>query len=392
MEVWRAGGMKILLINYEYPPFGGGAGNATQEIGRALTKMGHAVTALIGGKGDLHTDPDGIRVVLVGSSRKHSSQASFKEMFSFLLRGVVWALGSRGREFDVAIVFFALPCGPIATFLNKRWHVPYIVSLRGGDVPGLVPAIEPLHRFLAPLRRWVSRNAKAVVANSPSLAELAQASDPVSVTVIPNGVDTQYYRPSGNNIGITGTPLRLLLVGRFHRQKLIPETIRWLAQAKSQGIEFHVIIVGDGPERDAVEATIEDADMIKFICLKGWLGKDELIKQYQQADCYLNLSSYEGMPNTVLEAMACALPVIASDIPPHRCLVEHQVTGYLVDLDRPESLINQLAELATDKRRGRVMGEAGRQAVLTSYSWTAVANSYMALFAQCQQGSPDYVV
>ena len=384
--------MKILLINYEYPPFGGGAGNATQEIGRALAKMGHAVTALIGGKGDLYTDPDGIRVVPVGSARKHFSQASFKEMFSFLLRGVVWALGGRGREFDVAIVFFALPCGPIATFLSKRWHVPYIVSLRGGDVPGLVPAIEPLHRFLAPLRRWVSKNAKAVVANSPSLAALAQAADPVSVTVIPNGVDTQYYRLSGNNIGVKGAPLRLLLVGRFHRQKLIPETIQWLAQAKSQGIEFLVTIVGDGPERDAVEATIEDVDMIKFICLKGWLEKDELIKQYQQADCYLNLSSYEGMPNTVLEAMACALPVIASDIPPHRRLVEHQVTGYLVDLDRPESLIDQLTELTTDRRRGRVMGEAGRQAVLTSYCWKAVAKSYMALFVQRQKGTLDHAV
>ena len=88
------------------------------------------------------------------------------------------------------------------------------------------------------------------------------------------------------------------------------------------------------------------------------------------------------MPNTVLEAMACALPVIASDIPPHRHLVEHQVTGYLVNLDRPESLIDQLTELATDRRRGRVMGEAGRQLVLAGHSWTAVANSYMALFVQ----------
>jgi glycosyltransferase involved in cell wall biosynthesis len=382
MEVWRAGGVKILLINYEYPPFGGGAGNATQEIGRALTKMGHTVTALIGGKGDLYTDPDGIRVLPVGSSRKYLSQASFKEMFSFVLLGAFWALGRQGRGFNLAIVFFALPCGPIATFLNKRWHVPYIVSLRGGDVPGLVPEIKLLHQFLAPLRRWVSKNAKAVVANSASLAELAQASDAVSVTVIPNGVDTQYYRPSGNKIGVKSAPLQLLLVGRFHRQKLIPETIRWLARAKSQGIEFLVTIVGDGPERDAVEAAIEDVDMTEFISLKGWLGKDELIKQYQQADCYLNLSSYEGMPNTVLEAMACALPVIASDIPPHRGLVEHQVTGYLVDLDRPESLIDQLTELVTDRHRGRVMGEAGRQLVLAGHSWTAVANSYMALFVQ----------
>ena len=159
MEIWWPSSVKILLINYEYPPFGGGAGNATQEIGRALAKMGHAVTALIGGKGDPYSDSDGIRVVPVGSARKHLFQASLKEMVSFLLLGVCWALGSRGRDFDLTIVFFALPCGPIATFLNKRWHVPYIVSLRGGDVPGLVPAIEPLHRVLAPFRRWVSKNA-----------------------------------------------------------------------------------------------------------------------------------------------------------------------------------------------------------------------------------------
>ncbi len=127
MEVWRPSPVKILLINYEYPPFGGGAGNATQEIGRALAKMGHAVTVLTGGKGDPYSDPDGICVVPVGSARKHLSQASFKEMFGFLLLGVFWALGRQGRDFNLAIVFFALPCGPIATFLKKRWHVPIIV-------------------------------------------------------------------------------------------------------------------------------------------------------------------------------------------------------------------------------------------------------------------------
>ena len=113
--------------------------------------------------------------------------------------------------------------------------------------------------------------------------------------------------------------------------------------------------------------------------------KDQLIEQYQQADCYLNLSGYEGLPNTVLEAMACALPVIASDIPPHRRLIKHLVTGYLVDLESPEDFINQLIKLATDRRRGRVMGEAGREVVLTSYSWTVVAESYMALFAERQK-------
>ncbi len=377
--------MRVLLVNYEYPPFGGGAGNATREIGKALVKMDHAVTVLIGGRGDVYIDPDGLRVVPVGSSRKHCSHASIEEMFSFLLRGVFWALDRRSGDFDLTIVFFALPCGPIATVLNKRRNVPYIVSLRGGDVPGLVPAIELLHRFLKPLRRWVSKNATAVVANSSSLAALAKTADPIGVTVIPNGVDSLYFCPSGSNIRTDHFPLRLLLVGRFHRQKLIPETIRWLAQARSQGLECYVTIVGDGPEFNVVESLINDLKMTRFICLKGWLKKDQLIEQYQQADCYLNLSGYEGLPNTVLEAMACALPVIASDIPPHRRLVKHQVTGYLVDLERPEDFINQLIKLATDRRRGRVMGEAGREVVLKSYSWTVVAESYMALFAERQK-------
>ena len=191
---------------------------------------------------------------------------------------------------------------------------------------------------------------------------------------------------------IISISLSSLRTKSFNVQKLIPETIQWLAQARSQGIEFLVTIVGDGPELDAVKATIEDVDMIKFISLKGWLGKDELIKQYQQADCYLNLSSYEGMPNSVLEAMACALPVIASDIPPHRLLVEHQVTGYLVDLDRPESLIGRLVEFATDRRRVGIMGAAARQRALSSYSWEAVANEYLALFAQHQKESSHHAI
>ena len=380
MEVWRPSPVKILLINYEYPPFGGGAGNATQEIGRALAKMGHAVTVLTGGKGDPYSDPDGICVVPVGSARKHLSQASFKEMFSFLLLGVFWALGRRHHDFDLAIVFFALPCGPIATLLKKRWHVPYAVSLRGGDVPGLVPAIKSIHRFLTPLRRWVNKNAKAVVANSSSLAELAQAADPISVTVIPNGIDTDRYYPGAQKEGITNEPLQLLVVGRFHRQKMIPETIRCLAQARRRGINYFLSIIGDGPERDVVNATILEENMVEVVSLKGWLGKDELLQQYQQADCYLNLSSYEGMPNTVLEAMSCGLPIIASDIPPHQSLVKNEVTGYLVDLDQLDNLGCRLAELAADGHRARLMGAAARERALTCYSWTAVARDYLSLF------------
>lgn len=384
--------MRVLLVNYEYPPFGGGAGNATRELGQSLVRMGHEVLAITGGQDEPYTEPSGVQVTPLGSPRKHHSHATFVEMFLFVLRAVFWVLRKRAQHFDLSIVFFAIPCGPVGTCLNKRWGIPYIVSLRGGDVPGLVPEIKLLHWFLAPFRRWVNKNALSVVANSLSLAELAQAADPVCVSVIPNGVDTQYYHPSGDRVGRKDAPLQLLLVGRFHRQKRIPETLRCLAEAKREGVNFFTTIVGDGPESGAIRSVVEEFDMSKSITVKGWLNKEELRREYQQADCYLNCSSYEGMPNTVLEAMSCGLPVIASDIPPHRNLVKDQVTGYLVDLGRPENLIDQLAALAADSRRGRVMGEAARELVLADHSWTAVANSYLTLFSQHSKKSANHIV
>ena len=374
--------MKILLINYEYPPNGGGAGNATREIGRALTQMGHAVTVLTGGRNNTEDGQDGIEIVRVGPSRRYVFQTGLLYMSAYAFSGTLWVLRQKKKRFDLSIVFFVLPCGPVATALKIRAKTPYVVSLRGGDVPGLVPEIDLLHRVLEPVRRWVGKNAKAVVANSRSLAKLAEASDAVSVTVVPNGVDTQYYEPGENGIGVEPAPLKLLIACRFQRQKLVPETIRWLAKAKHQGIDLLVSIVGDGPECDAVKAVIKEVDMTEFISLKGWLPKDQLLKQYQDADCFINLSSYEGMPNTVMEAMSCGLPVIASDIAPHQEIIADMISGFLIGLDCRNEFIRSLKKLDTDRRLVEKMGSAARERSLQNHSWLLVGKRYLSLGLQ----------
>ncbi len=116
--------MRILLVNYEYPPFGGGAGNATRELGQSFVRMGHEVLVITGGKNEPYTEPSGVRVEPLGSPRKHHSYATFLEMFLFVLRAVFWVLRKDAQGFDLAIVFFAILCGPVATCLKKRWGVP----------------------------------------------------------------------------------------------------------------------------------------------------------------------------------------------------------------------------------------------------------------------------
>ena len=378
--------MRVLLLNYEYPPFGGGAGNATQEIARALARLGHGVTVWTGGKERLEDDQPGISIVSIGSRRRKLAEATKLEMLDFVLHGVFRGLKSKRNKFDAAIVFFAVPCGPVATTLKVTSNVPYVVSLRGGDVPGLVSSMNLIHKILTPVRRWVYRHASAIIANSQSLRGLAEKADRVDINIVPNGVDSGRYCPNPERASRRVNSFQVLIVCRFHRQKKLPETIEWLAMARESGMRFEVRIVGDGAERRQVEDTISHVEMEKEIRLEGWLAKNELIQRYQSADCLLNMSNYEGLPNTVLEAMSCGLPVIASDIPPHRELISHGENGFLASLDALDPISEYLFRLLTDLKMSQAMGQVSRNRVKTRYSWDSVAASYLEPFRRFNAG------
>ena len=85
----------------------------------------------------------------------------------------------RQNKIEGVIVFFTLPVGPLGLYLRKLKGLPYVVSLRGGDVPGLVPELVKLHRLLRWLRKWILSNADAVIANSASLAVRSESIDSV---------------------------------------------------------------------------------------------------------------------------------------------------------------------------------------------------------------------
>ena len=169
-------------------------------------------------------------------------------------------------------------------------------------------------------------------------------------------------------------------MGRFHRQKRIPETIRCFSEAKRQGVKFLISIVGEGPEREEIREAIIQEGITEEVSMKGWLDKDRLVEEYQSADCYVSLSSYEGMPNTMLEAMACGLPALASNIPPHQLLIEDGVSGALVDIGQCDQVVRWITRLFSDRRQLREMGVQARQHTLSRHSWASVAGAYLSLF------------
>jgi glycosyltransferase involved in cell wall biosynthesis len=375
--------MRILLINYEYPPVGGGAATATQAIGKALLNFGHRVVILTGKfKGLPETsDADGIVVHRIPSLRRAKDRAGLSEMASFIIAGLTFAPAIiRKYQIEGAIVFFSLPCGPIG--LLGRWMcgVPYVVSLRGGDVPGNEPSLNFFHHILAPLRRGVLKNSLAIVANSEGLRKIAEAADPFPVRVIPNGIDSDFFIPAQPRPARTkGGALRIVFVGRFQEQKNLRFLFEQVAQLSPETFELH--LVGDGPEKQRLRRLAEQIGIAAMITWHGWLGRKAVREAYQTADCLVNPSLYEGMPNVVLEAMACGLPVIASKVPGNEELVLDGETGFLFDLQTPNALMSALKKLTDDRDLCSRLGRRARSHVANSFSWRNVAQAYLALFS-----------
>jgi glycosyltransferase involved in cell wall biosynthesis len=372
--------MRILLVNYEYPPVGGGAGTATQAIAKALADVGHRVVVLTGrGKSLPASVQDGeITIHRIPSLRRAMDRSGIFEMASFGIAGLI-AVPTIIRKYQIeaAIVFFSLPCGPIG--LLGRWvnGVPYIVSLRGGDVPGAEPSLNFIHSISTPVRRAVLKNSIAIVANSEGLRKMAEAADPFSVRVIPNGVDTDFFSPAQSKPAQNVSVFRILFVGRFRDQKNLPFLFKQIAPLPANTFALH--LVGDGPEKQRLKSLARELGIASAITWHGWLPRMALLPVYQSADCLVNPSTYEGMPNVVLEAMACGLPVIASKVPGNDELLVDGETGFLFDLHKPASLLKAIERLIDDRALCSAFGLNGRARVVANFSWRSVAQAFASL-------------
>lgn len=386
---------RLLLINYEYPPLGGGAANATANMARELARLGVAVcvvTSAFGGLPARETTPDGVEIRRIPTLRRRADRSSIVEMLAFLASSLLYVpLIARRWRPDAAVAFFGLPCGPSAWAARVLCGVPYVVSLRGGDVPGFqYDGIALYHRIAGPVIGFLWRRAAAVVANSDGLADLARRFAPDQpVAIVPNGVDTALFSPAPLSAGLeerpAGEELRLLFVGRLVRQKGVDLILKAMTALPAC---VTLRVVGDGGARAELEAQAVALGLSGRVAFEGWRDRADLPGLYRSADAFVFPSRDEGMPNVVLEAMASGLPVVATDIAGNRDLVLDGETGLLLPPDDAAAVEGALARLAADPQEGRRLGAAGRRRVVEHFSWRAVAAAYHELACRDPVG-PD---
>jgi glycosyltransferase involved in cell wall biosynthesis len=179
------------------------------------------------------------------------------------------------------------------------------------------------------------------------------------------GVDTERFSPSpARPEGATST---VLAVGRLDARKGHAFLVEALARLAEKGTDARVVIVGEGPERPALERLARDLGVGDRLSLPGAVGQDEITSWFADADIFCLPSLAEGVPIVLMEAMACGLPVVAPRIMGIPELVEDGRSGSLVTAGRADELATALARQLADPEARRRMGAAGRERVLAEF-------------------------
>jgi len=441
--------MRILIINYEFPPIGAGGGKASQKIAGCLFDMGHSVRVITSRPTQLYsffgklslwlgvgfwiyliyaklvfdedlsdhgftilgtlllltgfilrhtgltwelTNPirglkrlefvDGAEVYRIPVLRQRQEYCSTFEMGTFVLSGL-WHSLWHVREFkpDVIHIFFGIPDGPIGWALKRVYGLPYIISLRGADVPSEeVKRFAKHYKLLRPLVRWLWRDADAVVAVSNGLREYAfQTTPDLRIDVIPNAIELSVFTPPPHRNG--DGPVQLLFVGRFNAFKNVETLVEAADRLREMGVKnFELRLVGDGERRTEVERLVIEKGLTKQVRFMGWVDRTAIVDVYRQADLFVTATTWEGMPNTVLEGMACGLPVVATRASGLEELVHEGDNGYLVSINDSATLADRLARLINNPYERQRMGRESRKIAEQEFAWEFIAKQYVEIY------------
>ena len=372
--------MRVLILNHEYPPVGGGGGQAAQDIARELNRRGHEITILTAHLKDLPRDEmvDNIRILRLRSLRKHPYQAGFLAMGFYILAAIRAGLHLIHRWHpDIIHVHFAVPAGAAACVLSRLTGIPYVLTAHLGDIPGGVPEkTGRWFRWVFPFTIPIWHGAARIATVSNYTCSLIRRHYAVNPVVIPNGINMEMLNPE--RLPVHRPPV-VIFAGRFMPQKNLVELVETLALV--QDLPWKCIMLGDGPLLDEVKRTINTRGLDRRFSLPGWVTTDEVIGYLAQSDLLFMPSLSEGLSVVGLQALAMGLAIVASRAGGNVDLVEPGYNGFLADPDDREALSNALRSLLSNRNALQNARRASR-ALAPRFNIRTVVDRYETLFQE----------
>ncbi len=364
------------MLNYEFPPIGGGAAKANLCLLRQYA-----------GRDDLHVDmltsaakpgivsekfSENITIHKVGIHKKHLHFWRRSEVIEWLVKaGFHYRRLLQENDYDLAHAFFGFPTGWLC--YRKAGKLPYIISLRGSDVPGQHARLQLDYKILAPVFGAIWKKASSLVACSDGLKERALLFLPsVSIDVIPNGIELDRFFPAGT--AEKSKTLRLLTVGRLSVTKRVEMLIDAVEILHRAACKLHLTIVGGGQMEQQFRKIVTERELGDVIEITGRMDSEKMPEVYRQNNIFISASMQEGMSNAMLEAMSSGLPIVTTRCEGLAELIDGN--GLIVEQDSAEEIAKAVKKLADDPQLYKRMSTAARKQA-QKFDWANVASSYI---------------
>jgi glycosyltransferase involved in cell wall biosynthesis len=290
-------------------------------------------------------------------------------------------LWRRRAEYDVLHVHGFNYHAAVAVLASRWFRHRVVIKLANSGQASDIQKMRigqqlPLSRYLLPLVLKADR----FIATSHTITEelISAGVAPARIVQLPNGVEVDSI-PMKPDYALRD-PIRLIFVGRLHEQKGLDVLLTAFQKLCGQYPNLHIRLqlLGDGPLRENLIRLSEQLDIAKQVDFMGMSG--QVFEHLQQADIFILPSRAEGHSNALLEAMACGLPVIVSDIPANQDVIEHEANGLMFAAGDAISLADAASALLDRSDLRERLGNAARRTVESRYSLDCVADRYISLY------------
>lgn len=377
--------MRILFVNYEYPPLGGGGGVVNAWLAAELARR-HDVTVLTSGAFDLpeHDVSGDVEIIRTPTFfRRQVAVANLPAMAAFIAGG--GRLGRklmRTREFDVLNTHFALPSGPVGALLARTAELPNVLSVHGGDLYDPTKWMSPhRHAALRALVRRIVDRADAVVGQSRNTnANLRRYyGAAVEPHLIPLGIPRPPQPTRGRNeLGLGPDEFVMITIGRLVPRK---GTDQLLSLVTRLGKNVRLVIVGDGPDLEALKLKADRLGAAARVTFTGFVSDSRKADWLAASDLYVSTSQHEGFGLVYLEAMSQGLPIVCYDHGGQTDFLTSGVNGVLLRLNDLDGFESAVRGLWSDVAKRSSMAARNRRDV-EQYFIETCADRYEELFRE----------